>query len=184
MQCQLLYFFKLPGKSVLLKPALSPTKLEDLCPCLGNHCKRCGNWKLKISRTLWTCACAFNRRTPRFNVGLYPSVPPLLPLKYGSDGEERPASQYGGSSSRGRREKGLGRRWWACVSLCGILDVHRPKDRGVHREKKREREKMVGGLRAANGDCFQSCGPMLGLAAQFGASQGAQTAPGLRADKI
>lgn len=142
--------------------------------------------KLKIEdfQDLVNLRLCFQPRPPRFNVGLYPSVPPLLPLKYGSDGEERPASQYGGSSSRGRREKGLGRRRWACVSLCGILDVHRPKDRGVHREKKREREKMVGGLRAANGDCFQSCGPMLGLAAQFGASQGAQTAPGLRADKI
>lgn len=183
MQCQLLYFFKLPGKSVLLKPALSPTKLDDLCPRLGSHCKRCGNWKLKISRTLWTCACAFSPGLLALMLDYTPRCHHCC--LWNMDQTERKGQQASmGAAAHGGGE----RRGWGggggLVSLCGILDVHRPKDRGVHREKKREREKMVGGLRAANGDCFQSCGPMLGLAAQFGASQGAQTAPGLRADKI
>lgn len=65
--------------------------------------------KLKISRTLWTCACAFSPDLLALMLDYTPSVPPLPPLKYGSDGRKG-QSQYGGGSSGGDGWEGGGWR--------------------------------------------------------------------------
>lgn len=69
--------------------------------------------KLKISRTLWTCACAFSPDLLALMLDYTPSVPPLPPLKYGSDGRKG-QSQYGGGSS--------GRDGWEGGGLCVTLN--------------------------------------------------------------
>lgn len=87
--------------------------------------------KLKISRTLWTSACAFSPGLLALMLDYTPSVPPLPPLKYGSDGRKGQQPVWG-RQLRGRWMGG--ERGWGggCVSLWAILDVHRTKD-GVER---------------------------------------------------
>lgn len=79
--------------------------------------------KLKISRTSWTCACAFSSLCPALMLDYTPSVPPLPPLKYGSDDRKRPAASMG-AAAHGEVDESRGKGWGvaegggvSCVTL-------------------------------------------------------------------
>lgn len=67
--------------------------------------------KMKISRTLWTRACAFSPGLPALKLDYTPYVPPLLPLKYGSD-DRKGQQPVWGRPLAGRWMRGVKRCVW------------------------------------------------------------------------
>lgn len=132
------FFFKPRKVLALLKSALF-AKTWRLMPAPWKPMQTLRKLKLKISRTLWTCAFAFSSGRLALMLDYTPSVPPLPPLKYGSDGRKGQQPVWGqqlmGRWMRG--EKGVGGGRGGCVSLWAILDTHRSKD-GIEREWERE----------------------------------------------
>lgn len=113
--------------SALLKSAPFVKNSQTRCQLLGSRAQTLR--KLKISRTLWTCACAFSSLCPALMLDYTPSVAPLPPLKYGSDDRKRPAASMGAAAhgevdeSRERGWGGDGEAEGFHVSLWAILDV-------------------------------------------------------------
>lgn len=103
--------------------------------------------KLKISRTLWTCACAFSPGLLALMLDYTPSVPPLPPLKYGSDGRKGQQPVWG-QQLRGRWMGGES-GGFVCHSEPSLTFTG-PKTE----QREGEREDGGGGLRAVNSERF------------------------------
>lgn len=141
MQCQPFFLYSW-RKSLAHIETCTLAKTLRLTPAPWKPLQTLRKLKLKISRTLWTCACAFSPGLLALMLDYTPSVPPLPPLKYGSDGRKGQQPVWGGSSGGGGWEvRGGGSHSELCLTFTG------PKTGG----KQRERERVMGGLSAVNG---------------------------------